>query len=213
MIANINTPVIFPTTSATTVAFVQYSQNLFNGVPSKVSFTVNIPDVPFYSQFADISSLSWQKRACGIASLAMLIDFYKPDTITPQKLLIRGINSGAYTDAGWSHQGLANLATKYGLKGKVYDLSKLSSQTAFNQFKDILKNGPVMVSIHYKFDPKSTIPHLVVINGVANDTIYYNDPAAKTGEKKISVADFMKGWKKRFITVRPASNEIALNIK
>ncbi len=212
VIANINTPVIFPTTSATTVAFVQYSQDLFKAVPSKAT-SVKIPDVPFYSQFADISSLSWQKRACGIASLAMLIDFYKPDTITPQQLLVRGINSGAYTDAGWSHQGLANLASKYGLKGKVYDLSKLGSQTAFNQFKDILKNGPVMVSIYYKFDPKSTIPHLVVINGVANDMIYYNDPAAKTGEKKISIADFMKGWKKRFITVRPTNlgSEVALN--
>jgi len=35
-------------------------------------------DVPFYSQFVDISAPAWKKVGCGIASLAMIIDFYKP---------------------------------------------------------------------------------------------------------------------------------------
>ncbi len=171
--------------------------------PTEITIS-NIPDVPFYSQFADIQSVEWKKKSCGIASMAMLIDFYKPEAVTPQKLLAQGINSGAYvSDAGWSHQGLANLASKYGLKGKTYDLSKLDNQTSFSRFKDIVKDGPVMVSIHYKFDPKSTIPHLVVITDIVGDTVYYNDPAGYAAEKEISVANFLKGWKKRFITVRP----------
>jgi ABC-type bacteriocin/lantibiotic exporter with double-glycine peptidase domain len=66
----------------------------------------------------------------------------------------------------------------------------------------------VIASIYYKFDPESPLPHLVVIDGMENNTIYYNDPAAKTGEKKISVSDFQKGWKKRFIVIRPAKTEI-----
>jgi ABC-type bacteriocin/lantibiotic exporter with double-glycine peptidase domain len=171
---------------------------------SSVVMTQTVPTVPFYSQFKDISSTDWQKRGCGIASLAMLIDFYKPGTTAPNTLLAEGIKSGAYiSDAGWSHQGLANLAAKHGLAGKTYDLSALGSETAFAQFEAIVADGPVMVSIHYKFDPLSTIPHLVVINGIDGDTIYYNDPAAQTGAKTISTADFIKGWKKRFITVRP----------
>lgn len=183
--------------------------------PTEIAIS-HIPSVPFYSQFKDIQSSAWQKKSCGIASLAMLIDFYKPDAVTPQKLLIQGINSGAYvSDAGWSHQGLANLALKYGLRGKTYDLSKLDNQTSLGQFKDIVKDGPVIVSIHYKFDPKSTIPHLVVITGIVGDTVYYNDPAGHAKGEKISTADFLKGWKKRFISVRPMNenNEVVLAAK
>jgi ABC-type bacteriocin/lantibiotic exporter with double-glycine peptidase domain len=61
--------------------------------------------------------------------------------------------------------------------------------------------------VHYKFDPKSTIPHLVVINGIKDNTLYYNDPAAKTGEKQISVTDFLRGWKQRFIVLRPLNTD------
>lgn len=160
--------------------------------------------IPFYSQFADIQSLEWKKKGCGIASLAMLIDFYKSNAVTPQKLLIQGINSGAYSDAGWSHQGLANLVFKYGLEGKVYDLSKLDSETAFNQFEDIVKEGPVIASVHYKFEPTNPIPHLVAITDIEGDTVFYNDPATNEGDKQISKDQFMKSWKKRFIVVRPA---------
>ena len=52
-----------------------------------------------------------------------------------------------------------------------------------------------MASVHYKFDPKNPIPHLVVINGISNDLVYYNDPASASGGKNISVQDFMEAWK------------------
>jgi ABC-type bacteriocin/lantibiotic exporter with double-glycine peptidase domain len=171
--------------------------------------------IPFYSQFADISSAEWRNKSCGIASLAMIINYFNPGAVTPQKLLTQGINSGAYiTDAGWSHQGLANLASKYNLVGKVYDLSKLKTETAFSQFKDILKDGPAIASIHYKFEPTNPIPHLVVITAIVGDTVFYNDPASKEGDKQISADKFMKSWKKRFITVRPTKeNNLLLTLR
>lgn len=163
-----------------------------------------VPEVPFYSQFKDIESATWQKKGCGIASLAMVIDFYKPDTVSINTLLKQGIASGAYLpNAGWTYKGLILLGGKYGLRGNSYDLTTSDVHTAFEQFKKHLKDGPVIASVHYKFDPKSTIPHLVVIDGIDKDTIYYNDPAAKAGRAQISVADFLKGWKKRFIVLRP----------
>ena len=171
-----------------------------------------VPQVPFYSQFQDIKEVPWQKVGCGITDLAMIIDYYKP-AVSVNTLLTQGIAAGAYLQsAGWTYQGLISLGKKYGLDGTSYDLAKSDSAAAFNQFKKYLQDGPVIVSVHYKFDPKSTIPHLVVINGIVGDTLYYNDPAAKTGEKQISVADFLKGWKKRFIVMRPAKagNVVAL---
>ena len=160
--------------------------------------------VPFYSQFNDIRSPKWQKVGCGVTSLAMIIDYYKPGTVSVNTLLSQGIEAGAYlNNAGWTYKGLIGLARDYGLDGKSYDLAGTAPTKAFSTLKGHLGHGPVMVSVHYKFDPKSTIPHLVVLNRIENDTIYYNDPAAKNGEKTISTADFLKAWKKRFIVIKP----------
>lgn len=168
-----------------------------------VSSEAGVPVVPFYSQFKDISATEWQKNACGIASLAMLIDFYKPGTVAINTLLKEGITDGAYLNsAGWIHKGLADLAGKYGLKGKTYDLSRSDMDTAYSKFKEILEDGPVIASVFNKFDPKSTIPHLVVITGIDGDKVFYNDPSAASGGREISASDFMKGWKKRFISIR-----------
>ena len=169
---------------------------------------IPVPQVPFYSQFQDIQSLTWQKVGCGIASLAMVVEYYKPNTVSVNELLRQGIASGAYDkNNGWKHKDLILLSKKYGLVGSTHDLSKLNNSDAFSQFKKILNDGPVIVSVHYKFDPKSTIPHLVVIDGIDNDTIYYNDPALKIGKQKISTTDFIKSWKKKFIVIRASTEK------
>lgn len=163
-----------------------------------------VPVVPFYSQFSDIQSKKWQKVGCGIASLAMLIDFYHPGTVSVDKLLKEGIAADAYDpEDGWTHDGLIFLAQKYDLSGERFNFSASSTKEAFTELEKVLANGPVMASVHYNFDPKSPIPHLVVINRIASTTLYYNDPAEKSGNGEISVQKFMKAWKKRYITVRP----------
>lgn len=162
------------------------------------------PTVPFYSQFKDIDAPEWKKVGCGVASLAMIVNYYQPDAVSVNTLLKRGIASGAYlNNVGWTYKGLISLSNRYNLAGESYDLAKIGSKAAFAQFEAQLKNGPVIASVHYKFEPQNPIPHLVVINKIENDTLYYNDPAAQTGSKTISVADFVKAWKKRYIVIRP----------
>jgi ABC-type bacteriocin/lantibiotic exporter with double-glycine peptidase domain len=165
-----------------------------------------IPAVPFYSQFADITSPKWQKVGCGVASLAMIIDYYKP-AVSVNTLLTQAVAKGAYNEnAGWSYAGLISVSKGYGLDGTAYDLGSSDTKTAYAALKKAVGKGPVIASVHYKFDPKSTIPHLVVIDGIKDDVIYYNDPAAKSGEKKISSADFLAAWKKRYIAIRPTAH-------
>ncbi len=78
-------------------------------------------------------------------------------------------------------------------------------ELAFNELTSALRAGPVMASVHFSFDPQSTIPHLVVINGVKEGMVYYNDPAEKGGGGSISINKFQKSWKKRYIEFRPLS--------
>lgn len=172
---------------------------------------LSIPVVPFYSQFKDIHTASWQKVGCGITSLAMIIDYYSTSTVSVDTLLKKGINSGAYnTKNGWIHKGLISLSNEYGLSGNSYDLNTLGKEAAFTKLKTALADGPVIVSVHYKFDPRSSIPHLVVIDGIDdNGNVYYNDPAAKLGQKTISSVDFQKAWKKKYIVLRPTEEKTA----
>jgi ABC-type bacteriocin/lantibiotic exporter with double-glycine peptidase domain len=166
--------------------------------------TYTIPTVPFYSQFNDIHAMSWKKVGCGITSLAMIIEYYKPGEVSVDNLLKEGILISAYDNHfGWIHKGLIALSKDYGLEGKSYDMNSLSKELAFSEFKNHVATGPVMASVHYKFDPRSSIPHLVVIDGIKDNVVYYNDPAAKTGQKQISITDFQKAWKKKFIVIRP----------
>jgi ABC-type bacteriocin/lantibiotic exporter with double-glycine peptidase domain len=167
-----------------------------------------VPLVPFYSQFHDIHTSSWQKVGCGVTSLAMVIDYYSPASVSVDILLKEGITSGAYNQkSGWIHKDLISLSHKYGLEGSSYDVTALGKEASFLKLKTYLATGPVIVSVHYKFDPRSSIPHLVVLDGIENGVIYYNDPAAKVGQKTISIVDFQKGWKKKFIVIRPVQEK------
>lgn len=161
--------------------------------------------VPFYSQFADISAPEWRKIGCGIASLAMLVDFYQP-TVSVDELLNEGIQNGAYVyDAGWSHAGLIALAEDHGLAGEARYLTDLNMTAAFADLKAAIEEGPVMASVHYTFEPTNPIPHLVVVTDIDEEGVHYNDPAEKSGDGVITAEKFQKSWKKRYIEIRPAT--------
>ena len=164
---------------------------------------VTVPTVPFYSQFEDITAASWKKVGCGIASLAMLIEYYNSDRVEVDSLLQEGIAAGAYLDsAGWVYAGLIGISKKYGLSGETHDYGDISTDEAFDEFVTDLEEGPVMASVHYTFQKSNPIPHLVIINAIEGEKVYYNDPAEKAGGGVISVAQFKSAWKKRYIEFR-----------
>lgn len=134
----------------------------------------------------------------------MLIDFYTKQEVNVDTLLQEGIDSGAYlSNAGWTHQGLVNLAGEHGLSGAPRDFSSLTMESAYANLEEALQTGPVIASVYYTFTPGHPIPHLVVINGIEGDTVHYNDPAESNSNGTISIEDFKPAWKKRFIEIRP----------
>jgi hypothetical protein len=187
-------------------SIIQNQQELSVLVDREVKISVDdfgIRSVPFYSQFTDITNPAWKKVSCGIAGVAMLIDYYAP-AVSADELLERGIASGAFLDdVGWTHAGLINLTKKYGLGGSSRDMAGWSMDEAFSQLETVVAEGPVMVSVYYTFVPGHPIPHLVVVNDIDGDTVYYNDPADMEGGGAISIDKFKPAWKKRYIEIRP----------
>ncbi|MEI7709746.1 MAG: C39 family peptidase, partial [bacterium] len=121
------------------------------------------------------------------------------------------INGAYVTHVGWSYKGLATLATQHGFVGKTVDLSKLSTDSAFSQFKSTVQEGPVIASIHRAFNPASPFGHLIVITGFDDKLVYYNDPGKNDGIRTVSISDFNKGWEKRLIVIRePKVQNLAL---
>lgn len=165
-----------------------------------VTQKTDVFSVPFYSQLTDITAPAWKKIGCGIASLAMLIKFYNPDSFTSVDTLLKeGIAIDAYSSAGWTYAGLIEVSHKYGLDGTTHDFGGSSMDVAFAAFEKALIVGPVMASVHYTFTPTNPIPHLVIVNGIKDDTLFYNDPAEPRGDGSIPVAQFKSSWKKRYI--------------
>jgi len=171
---------------------------------TRVGDDAQIPTVPFFSQLNDITAPSWKKIGCGIASLAMLIEYYNPGTVSVDTLLQEGIDARAYLEsAGWTYAGLIGVAKKYSIAGETHDYGTLQMDDAYGKLLGALDDGPVMASVHYTFQKSNPIPHLVVINGIENDNVFYNDPAEEEGGGSVSVEQFKSAWKKRYIEFRP----------
>lgn len=170
-----------------------------------VATATTTAQVPFYSQFKDISSPSWQKVGCGIASLAMIVDYYGPK-VSVDTLLTEGIKKGAYDkNAGWTYAGLVSVSKKYGLSGTWYSTSGSGKSAALSKLETAVAKGPIIASVHYKLEPTNPIPHLIVVTAMKDGFVYYNDPANRTGGGKISIDAFYKAWKGRYIVIRPSA--------
>lgn len=165
--------------------------------------------LPAYSQFLDIKDKGWEKRACGIVSLKMVLDFWSKKAgikYPPVDELIKKYHRGAYINKiGWSHKGLARIARRYGLKGENCDWAHYSTKDALALLETKLAIAPVIASIHKNLNP--ALPgHLVVITEIKKDKIFYNDPDSKTRNKikrSASLKQFLKGWKRRVIVIKP----------
>ena len=59
----------------------------------------------------------WRLRGCGIACLRMILSTYGTDHGSYWSLVNEGLDAGAYCDRGWIHQGLVDVAFRYGVAG------------------------------------------------------------------------------------------------
>jgi uncharacterized protein YvpB len=180
---------------------------------------------PHISQILDITKKEWNSSACGIASLAMVLEFHlgKENTPSVDRLLEEGLFLGGFKkDIGWIHNSLVLLAHNHGLHSyhqefrshfidlekKVGEISSFEEKLVsdgLNKIKnEILKDNPVIVSVRSLFG-KNKDSHIIVITGIEIDGdeilgFYYNDSLSDVrGEGEnlfVQKERFLNFWKK-----------------
>lgn len=173
-------------------------------------------NVPFVSQYEGITDPAWRWRGCGIVALHMVMRFWhsrNPLRAAPsvEALLGRGIEIGAYREGiGWTHRGLVDVARQFGYDGFNADHAPnsptpKSAEEVWQLISDALREGPVLASVYHYLDPTHGGGHIIVITGVEDDLVSFNDPEEvneNEGKKFIARSRFLQGFKNRFIVIR-----------
>ncbi len=177
-------------------------------------------NIPYYSQHRDVRDPLWQKRACGVACLKMLIETSGVETPPLDEMILEGVALGAYSEHGWTHEGLISLGATYGgafarkeFKSKDADEEEAIrlNKEGIDMILSELKEGrPIIVSAIKNFELRDKF-HLVLIVGVETEDgaikgFYYHDPDHDTEEdgayQFVSFEIFMDTWRRMAIFIK-----------
>lgn len=162
-------------------------------------------DVPYYSQYLDISDAYWSPRACGFCCIKMIANFHNIETPEITEIADTAKQEGGYGEHGIIHDWSVGYLNKIGLSaGREEKMCNDGSNEGILKLISSLKNkNPVIVSVARERDGKKAF-HQVVVTGFEekdNEVIgfYINDSASKIkGEGKdvyVPLENFLKEWR------------------
>jgi ABC-type bacteriocin/lantibiotic exporter with double-glycine peptidase domain len=157
-------------------------------------------EVPYYSQYRDVKDEDWQRRACGLVCLKMVLDFHKIETPETSDFLKVALENGSFGPSGWIHDRLLEIAENLGLR--AYRKEKMEGETELKDFLD--EGNPVIVSIKaQRFLPEFEGKfHQIVLIGYDENGYFYNDSDYQDEEGKglfVSFDKFSEYWRKMAI--------------
>jgi ABC-type bacteriocin/lantibiotic exporter with double-glycine peptidase domain len=166
-------------------AFIQLNENTSSNFPK------------FYSQHNN--DKYWDKRACGIACVQMILDNHNKN-ISLKRLIEIGLEHDGYdttNDIGWYHHSLVKVLQDFDIKAKVKkyvssnEIAKLISKNYFVIASVESKMGGHLILIYdYELNKSNKLKYLI-----------YHDPWYLEGgaKSRISKPDFDKISKRRII--------------
>ncbi len=165
-------------------------------------------DVPYYSQFADITDSFWMLRACGAIALKEVAEFHGsivPDIIT---LCNEGKERGGYNmEHGWIHDYLVIKAKEFGLNA----YRKEGMEELDEVILSLEKGNPVIVSVEKRVLEQKRF-HIIVLTGFdsMNKLFSYHESESTNKEKgkhrTCNAETFENYWRGKAIFVEKKSN-------
>ncbi|MDB5260691.1 MAG: hypothetical protein JWN37_922 [Candidatus Nomurabacteria bacterium] len=158
-------------------------------------------EVPYYSQYIDISDPFWMLRGCGAVSLKMVLDFHRvptPDLVMLcNELKDRG---GYHMENGWIHDQLVEYVCEKGMHAE-----RKEGLTSLKEILNSLENGnPVIASVEKRVLEQKRF-HMIVVTGYENGMIIYHDPEYTNKERgqnrSCTQAEFMNYWRGMVILI------------
>ncbi|WP_438296753.1 C39 family peptidase [Streptomyces sp. HUAS TT7] len=117
----------------------------------------------------------WSNRACGLASLRMILLAYGHEAPSVTELLKLALKHEVLTPRGALHAGIANLATDLGVPARA-------EPVAADSLVARLEEAPLIMSVTEQFpNDGRTGGHLVIAHGYedgVDPTIFIRDPSA-----------------------------------
>jgi len=174
-------------------------------------------DIPYYSQYRDVTDPEWQQRACGVVCLKMILDARGIETPSLDEMIQDGVALGAYSENGWLHDGLLALGAKYG--GELYrkefrkkdadpeTAERLNREGVDMILRELEAGHPVIVSAIKNFEISNKFHMVLVVGAEIEEGIvkgfYYHDPDSYTDTKGayqfVPMSTFGATWRRMAI--------------
>jgi len=165
-------------------------------------------EIPFYSQYLDVSDEKWQSKACAVVGIKMILEFNNI-SISADDLIKEADELGGLTDGGWKHDVLVFLLHNHGVSGYREEFrssdeavsNELGEYGAIKIAQTLDEGNPVQVSLNLGNREGN---HMVLLTGYEMNEeelkgFYYHDPEEKTEDggshKFVSMEDFSKSWR------------------
>lgn len=174
-------------------------------------------NVPYYSQRLDIEEEHWRGKACTIANIKMLFDYYSVQTPSLAELIDECFAMGGFGEHGWIHEKVVQLARNYGLPAyrQEFRSSNPLHEATLGAFgikkicESVSKQEPVIVSVRNKFTEGGGYHTILLIDCDAEGFIFHDSDADRRekGEgQKVDFETFKKHWRNLAIFVEKGNS-------
>ncbi|WP_105973806.1 C39 family peptidase [Streptomyces geranii] len=148
--------------------------------------------------------MEWSNRACGLASLRMILLAYRRQAPTVTELLKLAVKNEVLTPRGALHAGIASLATDLGVPATA-------EPVPVEELLARLDAAPVIVSVTEQFpDDGRSGGHLVILRGYEDGpdpAIFIRDPSAwGQVHERIPLSRLSPSYTGRAIIFAPLNN-------
>ncbi|MBP9771655.1 MAG: hypothetical protein KBD16_01900 [Candidatus Pacebacteria bacterium] len=159
----------------------------------------NLP-VPYFSQYDFSVQETWRPRACTIVNLFMaLLYFGKAEGTSIQELIAKGESLGGFTEHGWKHDTILELAHAQGIPAYREEFRNKDDKEEEGRLREAgwekiwsACSEDVLPIVSIRKENGSY--HTVLIVGSDERGLFYHDP--EVGPNLfISKEDFMSSWR------------------